>query len=811
MPATPKPEPIDVEAAQEVIFKPNPGPQTQFLSATEQEVLFGGAGGGGKSYAMVADPVRYLNNPHSKMLLVRRTTEELRELISVSKTLYPRAIPGIKFLEREKTWVAPSGASLWMSYLDADDDVMRYQGQAFNWIGFDELTQWTSPYAWNYMRSRLRTSSNTGLPLYMRATTNPGSGGHCVPFGEVLTKKGWVDIKTVQVGDEVISVDKYGQQTYKTVTDTVKEYYSGPMVSRKDNMVFTENHRLPLIKEDNTLEVRPFYNLPGQTKIARSGAAIVQPEQDSWFKVPTVKTRKTRRNQPDKISMKDYMELLGWFLSEGHTLDRDKEFGISQTKEPQKSQIRDLLIRCSFEFRESALGFQVSSPKWWNYFKQFGKSRNKFIPREIMDSPHLEEMFTSLMAGDGHWLKSESGTYYTISPQLAEDVLEVCIRLGYSARISFRQRLNRVGKSYEVRFTKRDHTELVTGNHLYQVQTQNNRVNCVKTHYEGFVYCITVPETETFFLRQNGYVWVSGNTWVKKTFIDPSVPNKPFWATDTETGAVLTWPKGHSREGEPLFKRKFIPARLSDNPYLANDGYYEANLLSLPEHQRRQLLYGDWDINEGSAFPEFNRAIHVIEPFEIPNSWTKFRAADYGYGSNTGVLWFAVSPSEQLIVYRELYNSKVTAWDLAELILEAESGDNIRYGVLDSSLWHNRGDRGPSLAEQMISRGCRWRPADRSRGSRVASKNEIHRRLQVDDFTGEPRLVIFNTCSNLIAQLPSLPLDKNNPEDVDTKSEDHLYDALRYGVMTRPRSSLWDYNPANSKSGFQAADTKFGY
>lgn len=427
---------------------------------------------------MVADPVRYLNNPHSKMLLVRRTTEELRELISVSKTLYPRAIPGIKFLEREKTWVAPSGASLWMSYLDADDDVMRYQGQAFNWIGFDELTQWNSPYAWNYMRSRLRTSSNTGLPLYMRATTNPGSGGHF---------------------------------------------------------------------------------------------------------------------------------------------------------------------------------------------------------------------------------------------------------------------------------------------------------------------------------------------WVKKTFIDPSVPNKPFWATDTETGAVLTWPKGHSREGEPLFKRKFIPARLSDNPYLANDGYYEANLLSLPEHQRRQLLYGDWDINEGSAFPEFNRAIHVIEPFEIPNSWTKFRAADYGYGSNTGVLWFAVSPSEQLIVYRELYNSKVTAWDLAELILEAEAGDNIRYGVLDSSLWHNRGDRGPSLAEQMISRGCRWRPADRSRGSRVASKNEIHRRLQVDDFTGEPRLVIFNTCSNLIAQLPSLPLDKNNPEDVDTKSEDHLYDALRYGVMTRPRSSLWDYNPANSKSGFQAADTKFGY
>ena len=63
-PATPKPAPIDVEQAQrEIIFEPNPGPQTDFLASTEQEVLYGGSAGGGKSYAMVADPVRYLNNP----------------------------------------------------------------------------------------------------------------------------------------------------------------------------------------------------------------------------------------------------------------------------------------------------------------------------------------------------------------------------------------------------------------------------------------------------------------------------------------------------------------------------------------------------------------------------------------------------------------------------------------------------------------------------------------------------------------------------------------------------------------------------
>ena len=84
--------------AREVIFQPNDGPQTDFLSSTEQEVLYGGSAGGGKSYAMVADPVRYLTNPNARMLLVRRSTEELRELISVSKQLYPKAVPGIKFM-----------------------------------------------------------------------------------------------------------------------------------------------------------------------------------------------------------------------------------------------------------------------------------------------------------------------------------------------------------------------------------------------------------------------------------------------------------------------------------------------------------------------------------------------------------------------------------------------------------------------------------------------------------------------------------------------------------------------------------------
>jgi hypothetical protein len=176
-PQAPEFEPIRPEEEHNVIFKPNAGPQTEFLAAGEREVLYGGAAGGGKSYAMLADPLRFMGHPSFSGLLLRHTNEELRELVWKSQEMYPKIWPGIKWSERKMQWTAPSGARLWFSYLDRDDDVLRYQGQAFSWIGFDELTQWHTPFAWDYMRSRLRSTA-PDLPVYMRATTNPGGPGH---------------------------------------------------------------------------------------------------------------------------------------------------------------------------------------------------------------------------------------------------------------------------------------------------------------------------------------------------------------------------------------------------------------------------------------------------------------------------------------------------------------------------------------------------------------------------------------------------------------------------------------------------------
>jgi hypothetical protein len=454
---------------RDVAFRPNPGPQTDFLAANEREVFYGGARGGGKTYSLLIAPLRFVDKPTSRALLIRRSMPELRDVIFQTQQLYPKAVPGAKFKTQENTWHFPSGARIEFGYCENLTDVLRYQGQSYSWIGVDELPQYESPDVWHFLRSSLR-SADPSIPLHFRATGNPG-----------------------------------------------------------------------------------------------------------------------------------------------------------------------------------------------------------------------------------------------------------------------------------------------------------NR----------------------------------GSRWVKELFIDPAEPNTRF------TQKVEYELDGRTLSTE--ITRKFIPASVWDNPYLTQDSSYIAMLASLPEVKRKQFLYGDWDVVEDGAFSEFNRSTHVVEPFEVPNGWTRIRAADFGFSSPSAILWGAVDYDDNLWIYRELYVSKVTADQLGRMIREVESGDGKIYdAVLDSSCWARRGDRGPSIAEMMNAEGCRFRPSDRSPGSRISGKIEVHKRLMVDEDTEEPRLRIFENCPNLIRQLSSLPLDKNNPEDVDTKAEDHAYDALRYMVSSRPTNirTAFENTP---KSTWRPSDNRFGY
>jgi hypothetical protein len=152
----------------------------------------------------------------------------------------------------------------------------------------------------------------------------------------------------------------------------------------------------------------------------------------------------------------------------------------------------------------------------------------------------------------------------------------------------------------------------------------------------------------------------------------------------------------------------------------------------------------------------------------------------------------------------------LTAEELADKILEAEQLDPLpHYTVLDSSCWNKTGF-GPSIAETMMRAGVRWTPSDRNR---LQGKMELHRRLANDPYTEEPRLRIFATCQNTVKQMAGIPLSKTNSEDVDTKAEDHAYDALRYMVMTRMSgyASIHQQLGAIKNQVHKVQDEVFGY
>ena len=440
-----------------VIFHANEGPQTDFLAAGEKDVLYGGAAGGGKSYAMIIDPLRNCHRKAHRALILRRSMPELREMIDKSRELYPLAFPGAKFKEVEKLWNFPSGAKVEFGFLERDADVYRYQGQAYSWIGFDEITHLPTEFSWNYLASRLRTT-DPEIQTYLRCTANPG--------------------------------------------------------------------------------------------------------------------------------------------------------GV-------------------------------------------------------------------------------------------------------------------------------------------------------------------------------------GSHWVKKRYIQPSDHNKSFLGMDGLT-------------------RKFIPAKLADNPYLAKDGVYEQMLNSLPPIQRRQLLEGNWDVAEGAAFVEFDPLAHVITPFELPLHWERVKAVDYGYAAESCCLWGIMDQNDgTLIIYRELYRKGLTGEELGSIITSMELEDPYSVsGVLDTAAWARTGTTGPTVGEALVRAGHKLRPADKNR---VQGKIQIHEFLKVKE-NGRPRLQIFNSCPNLIRELQSIPLSKTNPEDVDTHASDHAYDALRYMIMSRPRmSSTFDRLRGLKRDIHQPADSTFGY
>lgn len=273
-----------------------------------------------------------------------------------------------------------------------------------------------------------------------------------------------------------------------------------------------------------------------------------------------------------------------------------------------------------------------------------------------------------------------------------------------------------------------------------------------------------------------------GHLWVKARFVDPAPPGVVFQTRPT------------AEEPNPG-TRVYIPARATDNPSL--DAGYLERLDALPPERRAALRDGDWDVLAGVRFASWRRGVHVIDPSELPLSPGEgLRAVGVDYGSSApfAALWGCKLADDLVVVYRELYVKGLTPRQQAEAIRAAEAEDERIPGArplpiaLDPSTWARAADRPlATIRDGLPPVGSIARayhdvfPGQvvKAWNDRVAGWTLVDEHLRVRG-DGLPRLLVYNTCTNLIRTLPALPRDRVRVEDVDTKAEDHAADALRY-------------------------------
>jgi hypothetical protein len=276
-----------------------------------------------------------------------------------------------------------------------------------------------------------------------------------------------------------------------------------------------------------------------------------------------------------------------------------------------------------------------------------------------------------------------------------------------------------------------------------------------------------------------------GHMWLKTRFIDGREPGKIYRVPINQRGHYTT--------------RCFIPSRVTDNrALLDHDPGYVTRLELLPHYLRRALLEGDWDIFAGQVFDEFRRDLHVVKPCALPaEEWYRFYALDWGYAAPYAIVKVAVNRYGRMVQYGEIYGCETGeankgARKGASVAAAEAWADAVKEGVTvmvaDPANW-NKVDHHPAPAEYFEQAGFFM---ERGNHDRVPGWLAIHERLNQRDGQGRPMLQFFETCPHTIRTLPALTPDRNHPEDVDSKLEDHLADALRYAVMSdyaiNPRS-----------------------
>lgn len=273
-----------------------------------------------------------------------------------------------------------------------------------------------------------------------------------------------------------------------------------------------------------------------------------------------------------------------------------------------------------------------------------------------------------------------------------------------------------------------------------------------------------------------------GHAWLKRRYV-----------TATQRGKVIY------QDPATGIRRRFIPAKVSDNPIYRNDAKYMARLLALPDVLRRQRLDGDWDAGEGMALDELSRAVHLIKPLDVKDWWYRWGSLDIGFGHGWCFGHAAMDGSGNVYVVDSLHGHRDRYDLVAERINEQVPVKALQTIVCDNfaraqgTAGHR--DRTPSVQELFHGYGITMGEANQKR---VLGLNNLRLWLgwrQADGKVKTPRLRFFDTPGNRLTLdcLEQMVVDAKNAEDVlkvhsdeNGAGGDDPYDMTRYLMADHP-------------------------
>tara|TARA_R100000501_G_scaffold17546_1_gene32867 strand:- start:9063 stop:11654 length:2592 start_codon:yes stop_codon:yes gene_type:complete len=340
---------------------------------------------------------------------------------------------------------------------------------------------------------------------------------------EVLTRQGWKFFKDLEKDEEVLVMDESGESKYEKVERRIMMPYEGkmyvPTVTRGADFCITPNHDMWL----RTVKAGYKKIKPKDIKSDMIANPCInwQGEERAEFRLPAFKSKRGKK-EGQVFKMDDWLEFLGWYISEGHLVKRKLKngkmryngVGISQRIPKNRVKIQGLLERMGVSFSVNEKGFIISGIQLGIYLARYGVGfASKRVPRYVMSLPpvQIDVFLKAFMDGDGY-MKKKTMVLYTSGEGLANDLHELCLLAGY--RTTLKKRSLKGQKHWII-----DHWATSTRDG-YVISASppsefhiRSRAPLATIDYDNMVYCVTVP-SGLIYTRRNGYCMWSGNSGV---------------------------------------------------------------------------------------------------------------------------------------------------------------------------------------------------------------------------------------------------------------------------------------------------------